>query len=164
MSAELGMDLSPHEMAALRAVGKSFALLRREAERNVAAQSNMTRAQFEILGNLAAAPDGLRMFELADQLVLSRSTLTYHVTQLVDAGLVTREGGTPTQRAVVVQITQAGVELTRKLRNSNTDIIRKHFINSFSAEELAIVTAGFERVVESFGDAAADIRPRPHDL
>ncbi len=148
-------DLSDTETAALAAVAKGYGLLRRAADRNLAAHSGLTRAQYEILTNLSASPDGLRMFELADAVVLSRSTLTYHVTQLEELGLATREGGSKNQRAVSARITDAGTNLIEHLRSTHIDLLRTHFFASFTPEELAVVTAGFTRVEESFAADAA---------
>lgn len=157
-------NLTPEESAALTVVAKSFALLRRSSERNISAHAHLTRAQFEILSNLASSPEGLRMYELADQLVLSRSTLTYHVTQLEEQGLVVREGSSSNQRAVVAMITQAGLSRVRELRAAHAAIIRSHFIANFTPEELAIVTAGFQRVVDSFGVDTSDIDRKFREL
>ena len=79
------LDLSADEHAAMAAVGKSFSLLRRAADRKLSAHEGLTRAQFEIFGYLTHTPEGLRMFELADRLTLSRSTMTHHVNHLGEA-------------------------------------------------------------------------------
>lgn len=157
MKPEPILDLSPEESAALTAVAQGVALLRRAAERNLAARSDMNRPRFEVLRQLRDAPEGLRMFELADRLVLSRSTLTHHLTALEKSGLAVREGGTSTQRAVRAKITDAGVALVDELRTAHAELIRTHFIGCFTPDELALVTAGFTRVAESFGDEAATL-------
>lgn len=143
-------ELTAEERAALTAVAKSFGLLRRAAERNLAEHGELTRVQFEILNNLLDAPEGLRMFELADRLVVSRSGLTYQVKQLEKAGLLIREEGAEGQRSVSVRVTEEGRELLMIRRAAYAQVIRSHFIDSFTPEELATVTAAFTRVVESF--------------
>lgn len=157
VKSEQVLDLSPAESAALTAVAQGVALMRRAAERNLAARSDMNRPRFEVLRQLRDAPDGVRMFELADRLVLSRSTLTHHLTELEKAGLAVREGGTATQRAVRARITDAGVALVDELRSAHAELVRTHFIECFTPEELALVAAGFSRVVESFGDEASTL-------
>lgn len=159
MAAGTPNDLSPIEAEALHAVATSVALLRRAAERTLASHGGLTRTQFELLRRLAGAPEGLRMFELADQLVLSRSTLTYHVAQLAEEGLVVREGGTSTQRAVRARITTAGRDLLGELKHAHTAVMKEHFIDSFSPEELATVAEGFTRVVRSFGEQVPTALP-----
>jgi hypothetical protein len=55
---------------------------------------NLSRPQFQILARLNAAPGGrLRMTDLADGLVYSRSGLTYQASLLEKGGLVTRSPG-----------------------------------------------------------------------
>ncbi|HMR47725.1 MAG TPA: MarR family transcriptional regulator [Arachnia sp.] len=143
-------ELTPQEEAALAAVAQSFALLRRAAERNLSEHGQMSRVQFEILNHLAKAPDGLRMYELADLLVVSRSGLTYQAKQLEKAGLLVRDGGDDGQRAVSARITDAGRELMLERREAYITLIRSHFIDRFTPEELQTVTEAFTRVVESF--------------
>ena len=146
------LDLSPDEHAAMRVVGKSIALLRRETDRRLGSSEGLTRAQFEILGHLSHSPEGLRMFELADHLTLSRSTMTHHVNHLESLGLVVREGGTPENRAVSAKITDAGATLVRDRRDAYAGLIRKHFIDNFTPDELKVVIAGFTKVAASFDE------------
>lgn len=152
-------ELTPEENAALAAVAKSFGLLRRAAERNLAEHGELTRVQFEILNQLCNAQEGLRMYELADRLVVSRSGLTYQVKQLEKAGLLTREEGADGQRSVSARITDAGRELLTIRRAAYAQLIRSHFIDRFTPEELATVTAAFTRVVESFGTEGTPSAP-----
>ena len=142
---------------------ESFSLLRRAADRKLSAHEGLTRAQFEILGYLTHTPEGLRMFELADRLTLSRSTMTHHVNHLEKHGLVTKEGGTPECRAVSARVTDAGQTIVRERRDAYAQLIRKHFISNFTPEELKIVTSGFTKVAASFGEesAAFDERHTP---
>lgn len=158
------LDLSAEEQAAMRVVGKSIALLRREVDRKLGSAEGLTRAQFEILGHLSHSPDGLRMFELADMLTLSRSTMTHHVNHLEKLKLVTKEGGTSENRAVSAKITDAGLTMVHERRHGYAALIRKHFIDNFTPEELTIVTAGFTKVADSFGEdsAAFDARHAGH--
>lgn len=99
------------------------------------------------------------MYELADRLVVSRSGLTYQVKQLEKAGLLTREEGADGQRSVSARITDAGRELLTIRRAAYAQLIRSHFIDRFTPEELATVTAAFTRVVESFGTEGTPSAP-----
>lgn len=151
---ELG--LSEEEADAFNAISKAMALLRRAADRNLAELSDVSRTQFQILSHLAMNPPGMRMYELADLLTLSRSTLTYHITELEKRGLVTKEGGTPKRRGVSASITPAGREVLLKIRQGYIDLMKNHFIDAFAPEDLPIITSGFNRICASFGPESTD--------
>jgi len=68
-------------------------LLDRKIEQQLKRDAGLSHAQYEILSRLAAAPSGqLRMSELAEVIIVSRSGLTYQITQLEKAGLVPTSG------------------------------------------------------------------------
>ncbi|MDQ1561145.1 MAG: hypothetical protein QOE85_486, partial [Actinomycetota bacterium] len=69
--------LSKAEFEAYAALLASSTLLQRAVEQNLRDQADITQVQFEVLMNLTDAPDGLRMADLADRLIVSRSGLTY---------------------------------------------------------------------------------------
>lgn len=135
--------LNDAENATLRSATRAMALLRRRTQRGFAEHGAVNRSQFEVLRALYLQPGGHRMFQLADALGLSRSTLTHHVTTLEKAGYVTREGGTPQQRAVEVEITDAGTEVVTQLRAQYADLVRRHFLSHFTPEQLDEVTKSF---------------------
>lgn len=143
--------LSPAEVAGYAAVMKSAALLQRGGDRALTEHRGLTRVQFEILSVLTAEPAGLRMFDLAERLVHSRSGLTYQVTQLEKKGLVTRERGDVNERAVLARITPEGDSVRAELYKGHLELVRKHFTSVLDADELAVITSALTRVMESFG-------------
>src|ERR671910_3695799 len=75
--------ISREEFRAYAALIASSTLLQRAVERNLREQAELTQVQFEILMNLSNAGDsGIRMAQLADALIVSRSGLSYQVAQL----------------------------------------------------------------------------------
>jgi DNA-binding MarR family transcriptional regulator len=78
--------LDPDEMAAWLAFLEVSHLLDRVIEQQLRQDAGLSHAQYEILSRLEAADGGrLRMSELADVIVVSRSGLTYQITQLENA-------------------------------------------------------------------------------
>src|SRR5438445_11202849 len=66
-------------------------LIERRLDQRLRSETGITHAQYEILIRLSTAPERrIRMSELAEQVVSTRSGLTYQVTQLEKSGLVTR--------------------------------------------------------------------------
>ena len=75
--------LDPAEMKAWLAFLEVSHLLERAIEQQLRQDAGLSHAQYEILSRLEAAAGGaLRMSELADVIVVSRSGLTYQITQL----------------------------------------------------------------------------------
>ena len=70
----------------------SAGLLRHGVEQQLRAAADLTYVQFKVLARLGLdSPTGsLRMTELADEVVYSRSGLTYQAGQMENAGLVER--------------------------------------------------------------------------
>jgi len=76
--------LDPAEMKAWLAFLEVSHLLERAIEQQLRQDAGLSHAQYEILSRLGAAAAGqLRMSELADVIVVSRSGLTYQITQLI---------------------------------------------------------------------------------
>jgi DNA-binding MarR family transcriptional regulator len=86
----------------------------RLVEHQLKVDSGLSHVQYEILVRLDAAPDGaLRMTELAELMVTSKSGLTYQVAQLEKVGLVQRRSCPTDDRGILAAVTEDG---RRKLR------------------------------------------------
>src|ERR1700712_300945 len=104
--------LSKQEFEAYAVLVASSTLLQRAVEKNLQEQkADLTQVQFEILMHLYNVPDGYRMADLADRLIVSRSGLTYQAGLLEKAGLITRTRSDSDERGVVARITAAGETL-----------------------------------------------------
>ena len=97
-------------MAAWLAFLEVSHLLDRAIERQLKQDAGLSHAQYEILSRLESALDGqLRMSDLADVIIVSRSGLTYQVSQLETAGLVRREKCLSDERGVLAVLTPPAV-------------------------------------------------------
>jgi DNA-binding MarR family transcriptional regulator len=84
--------LDDDEQRAWRAVLAGTTKLIEALDRDLRAHHHLSLADYEILVHLSEAPGRrLRMAELADAALLSRSRLTHRIDRLRDQGLVTRE-------------------------------------------------------------------------
>jgi DNA-binding MarR family transcriptional regulator len=91
-------------------------------------------ATFDVLSNLSEAPNGgLRMSDLADQTLFSRSRLSYTVDQLEARGLVTRQIDPNDKRGVSAILTPDGVAHHRKLAITHLKGIHQHFLDPTTA-------------------------------
>ncbi|KZL05037.1 HTH-type transcriptional regulator MhqR [Pseudovibrio axinellae] len=71
----------------------------------------MTLPRFDVMATLYAVPEGLRMTELSEQLVVSSGNVTGIVEKLVEDGLVERQSMENDRRAHLVKTTDKGRKL-----------------------------------------------------
>jgi DNA-binding MarR family transcriptional regulator len=139
--------ISRQEFRAYAALIASSTLLQRAVEHNLREQADLTQVQFEILMNLSLAGDaGIRMAQLADALIVSRSGLSYQVAQLESRGWITRRRSSDDERGVVARITPKGERTRRRVLAGHVDIVRSAFLDAVEPGELATLTAALERV------------------
>src|SRR5258706_15178569 len=79
-------------LAAWQALLRSHATLLRQLERDLEKETGLALADFDVVAQLAIAGGELRMTELADRALISRSGMTRRVARLVEIGLVRRAG------------------------------------------------------------------------
>src|ERR1700709_1017692 len=104
------LELDDVQLRAYFALMDVAGLLRRSVERQLRETADLTYVQFKVLARLGLdSPTGsLRMTELADEVVYSRSGLTYQAGQMENAGLVERQPSPDDDRGVILSITDAG--------------------------------------------------------
>jgi DNA-binding MarR family transcriptional regulator len=96
---------------------------------------------------LADAPGGrLRMSELADGVLLSRSGLTRLVDRMERDGLLRRERCEDDARGYHAAITAKGRTLFGRARRTHLDGVRERFLSHLSQEELRTLGALWEKV------------------
>ena len=143
----MAAGISPDEFRAYAALIASSTLLQRAVERNLREQADLTQVQFEILMNLSNVGDaGIRMAQLADALIVSRSGLSYQVAQLESRGWITRQRSADDERGVVARITPEGERIRRRVFPGHVDIVRSALLDAVEPGELATLTAALERV------------------
>src|SRR5437764_8808875 len=89
---------------------RAHATLLRELETDLVSKTGLALADFDVLAQLAIAGGSLRMTELADRALISRSGMTRRVTRLVHERLVRRDRVDADGRGGVVGLTQAGLD------------------------------------------------------
>jgi DNA-binding MarR family transcriptional regulator len=105
--------------------------------------------QFQILARLVDSPEGrLRMTDLADGVVYSRSGLTYQAGLLEKRGLITRSSSPDDERSVIVSVTDAGRELIAQVMPGHIDRVRQLLIDPMADEDLATISTVLGRVRE----------------
>jgi len=129
--------LNETEMRAWVAFLDTSNLVSRRIEQQLRDAAGVTQLQYELLTRLAESPARqLRMAELADLLVASRSGLTYQVTQLEKAGLVRRQPCEDDERGVLAVLTDAGMNVLERAAPGHVRVVRESLIDLLDNAEL----------------------------
>jgi DNA-binding MarR family transcriptional regulator len=139
--------LNEEELAAWRGMLRAHAELTKELDAQLAREHNLPLSSYEVLLYLADAPDGrMRMAELADSVLLSRSGLTRLVDRLQREGLLKRERCESDARGYFAEITPKGRRLFDAARRTHLDGVRALFLSRFSREELLAMGALWQKL------------------
>ena len=141
-------QLSDRELAAWRGMlaahSRVIAALDEELER----EHGLPLGSYEVLLYLAEAPDrALRMGELADRLLLSRSGLTRLVDRLAAQGLVERTSCPADRRGTYARLTDAGLARFREARPTHLRGVREHFLDRLDEPDLDRLGAAWRRIL-----------------
>ncbi len=121
------------------------------------AAHGLSLTSYEVLLFLHDKPDGaLRMSDLAEGVLLSRSGLTRLVDRLERAGLVRREQCAGDARGLNAVITDSGREAFAEARKTHLAGVRRLYLEHFDDAELGELGEFFERLVPT---GAADDAP-----
>jgi len=139
--------LTREELGAWRGLLRVHAGMTKALDAELVRAHGLPLSSYEVLLFLADAPDGrLRMSELAEGVLLSRSGLTRLVDRMERDGLLRRERCEDDARGYYAIITDAGRELFQRARATHLDGVRDLFLNRLSAAELRTLGELWERV------------------
>jgi DNA-binding MarR family transcriptional regulator len=139
--------LDEAELGAWRGLLRVHSRLTKALDADLVREHGIPLSEYEVLLFLADAPDGhMRMSELADGVLLSRSGLTRLVDRMEREGLLRRERCEDDARGFNAIITDAGRELFQRARRTHLDGVRELFLEKLSAQELRTLAELLERV------------------
>ena len=128
---------------------RAHARVVRELERELQADQDLALTDYDVLVQLAAAGERrLRMSELADRLLLSRSGVTRLVDRLVADGLVERASCEDDRRGQWAALTDAGHGRLRRAAPTHLRGVATHFLDRLSADDLASLERMLAGVVD----------------
>jgi len=136
---------------AWQALLRAHATLLRQLERDLEQKTGLALADFDVLAQLALAGGELRMTELADRALISRSGMTRRVARLVEVGLVRRANASADARGVVVAITKAGAARLTETAPVHARGIAELFVGKLDDQELAAVKSALDKVTLDCG-------------
>jgi DNA-binding MarR family transcriptional regulator len=137
------------ELSVWRTFLRAHAQVTRRLEADLLAAHDLPLAEYDVLVQLAHAPDRrLRMTELADRVLLSRSGLTRLVDRLVRAGLVERQACPNDARGILAVLTSAGLERLRGASPTHLAGIAAYATGRLAPDELTELGRLLARLVE----------------
>ena len=151
--------LTADELAAWRGFLQVHSDLTHQLDAELQAEHDLPLTSYEVLLFLNDAPEGrLRMSELADRVLLSRSGLTRLVDRLEKRKLVGREACPDDARGFFAVITDAGRDTFAASRRTHLAGVRRLFLDRLSATQRRELAEAWETLLAERHRARA---PRP---
>lgn len=143
-----------------QAVLRLAVLLPDRLGRDLEATSGLSLGEYEVLAVLSEAPERrLRMAELAERAMVSRSRLSHVVDRLVEAGLVARQRCPSDRRGLFAVLSDEGLALVERTAPEHVASVRRYLVDRVDPVHHRVVTAAIEACVEALG--AGDPRASP---
>lgn len=148
--ATVGSDvrLRGTELGAWRGFLRAHAALAKRLDAELVAAHGLALSSYEVLLVLEDAPEGrLRMSEIADSMLLSRSGVTRLVDRLEKEGLIERVSCPTDRRGLHAVLTERGRERLLEARPTHLAGVRAGFLAKFSGLELEQLCEVWERLL-----------------
>ncbi|WP_405427402.1 MarR family winged helix-turn-helix transcriptional regulator [Micromonospora sp. NBC_00617] len=151
--------LDEREDRAWRGYRRMRRLLDLELARELTQDAGLSEPDYDVLSDLSETPQGrLRLSELADRMLWSRSRLSHHLTRMQQRGLVTRQECPDDARGAIVVLTPAGRNAIEAAAPGHVTAVRQHFLDLLTPAEVEALGAFTHRVVDHLAQSRA---PRP---
>jgi DNA-binding MarR family transcriptional regulator len=139
--------LTPQEQRAWRAHLAAHRLLFTQLDRDLQ-DSGLSLNDYEILVNLSENPEHrMRMSELADATVQSRSRLSHQISRMEAAGLVVREHCEDDRRGTFAVLTDNGLDAIQRVAPDHVESVRRHFIELLTPEQVSLLEQIYTPIV-----------------
>lgn len=151
--------LTAEQEAAWRAYRRMRALLDLEISRDLAVDSGLSDADYDVLSNLSDATDQRwRISDLAQRMLWSDSRLSHHLARMADRGLVSREPSPDDRRVRVVALTDHGRSVLADAAPRHVESVRRHLVDLVSDDQVRTLEAIATTVVDHL---LSDDQPSP---
>jgi DNA-binding MarR family transcriptional regulator len=134
------VSLTPQELAAWRGLLEAHARVTQQLDSQMQSEHGLSLSAYEVLMFLDDAPEHrLRMSEIADRVLLSRSGCTRVVDRLAGQGYVTRCADSSDGRGLYAQLTPSGLAKISAARATHRDGIRRFFLDRLTATDQIVL-------------------------
>ncbi len=133
---EFGLSLTASELAAWRGMLEAHARVMQQLDAEMRSEHGLSVSAYEVLMFLADAPDRkMRMSEIADRVLLSRSGCTRLVDRLAQLAYVTRHADRSDGRGLYAELTDTGMQELVPARATHLDGVRRYFLAHLTATD-----------------------------
>jgi DNA-binding MarR family transcriptional regulator len=140
--------LNATELDAWRGLLRVHASLMKALDSELEAAHRLPLTSYEVLIQLADAPERkMRMCDLADSVLLSRSGMSRLVDRLERDGLLERAACANDARGSFAVLTDAGADVLSAARPTHHEGIRRGFLAHFSEDELEQLASYWQRLL-----------------
>lgn len=137
---------SPERLLAWRLYLESALALIDVLEADMQRDSGLPVRWYDVLIHLEDAPDGVRMNEIADRILYSKSGLTRIIDGMERAGLVRRVRPEDDRRSIFVFLTDQGRETMEQARLQHRNWIEQHFSRHLADDDIAALVRAHEKL------------------
>jgi DNA-binding MarR family transcriptional regulator len=131
-----GAPFSEHELGAWRGMLEVHARVTRHLDAQMHAEHGLSVSAYEVLMFLADAREHrMRMSDIAQRVLLSRSGCTRLVDRLAELGYVTRCAATTDGRGLYAELTDAGLAKTEAARATHREGVRRFFLHRLTTTD-----------------------------
>ncbi|HEX5147781.1 MAG TPA: MarR family transcriptional regulator [Candidatus Limnocylindrales bacterium] len=143
-------------LAPWRAFLLAHARVVRRLDEELRAEHDLAIGEYDALVTIAQAPERrIRMRQLADEVILSKSGVTRLIDRLVDDGLVERSACASDARGAEAVLTERGLARLRAASKTHLRGIQEHFLAILDDGDLAVVERTMSTVAQQAGTATA---------
>jgi DNA-binding MarR family transcriptional regulator len=137
---------SPERLRAWRLYLESTLALVDVLEAELERDAGIPLRWYDILVQLEETPDGIRMNELAERILYSKSGFTRVVDRMEEAALVRRVRPENDRRSILVVLTDQGRTTMEQARRHHRHAIEEHFFRHLADSDIKALTRAFEKL------------------
>jgi DNA-binding MarR family transcriptional regulator len=150
--------LTTEEQQAWRAWLAASALLNDRLSRDLQAKHGLTLADYEILVWLSEHPERrLRMSELAERTLASRSRLSHQIDRMERSGLVQRQQCDDDRRGAFAVLTEFGMKAIAAAAPDHVDSVRENLVDVLSPQEFTALGDACRKIGDALGTSAKSV-------
>lgn len=135
-----------------RAFLEAHARVSRRLDEELRAEHDLSLAEYDALLSIAQAPERrIRMRQLSDRVILSKSGVTRLIDRLVADGLVERSACLADARGAEAVLTDNGLARLRAASRTHLRGITEHFLDPLEGMDVGALTAAMRAISDSAG-------------
>lgn len=141
--------LSEDEEQAWRAFRRLLTALPARVGRDLASDSGLSSADYEVLSTLSEKPNRRwALKDLAAKMEWSRSRLSHHATRMQGRGLIEKAPDPEDARGCILRLTDDGFALLEEAARHHVASVRARFLDHLNADELAMLRQLSTRIAD----------------